>query len=714
MAKRLGQKEQDHVSGDAPAQQVLELVTRSAGQPARSADDNETFGYELIRRDAYLRPHRQFFEDMQNRIRWTEQRITGGMCALVDFAAAHEYFGLHLVPGPSPSEARWVFREWAPNARAIWLTGQFSGWRREDRFALHPIGGGKWELTVPADWIHHGDLYKLWVEWPGGAGERLPAYVRRAVQDSRTQVFAAQVWEPPEQYQWRCTDFKPKDEPLLIYEAHVGMALEDGRVGTYIEFRERILPRIVHAGYNAIQLMAIQEHPYYGSFGYQVSNFFAPSSRFGTPEELKALIDAAHAAGLSVFLDLVHSHSVKNELEGLSRLDGTLHQYFHSGDRGNHPVWDSRLFDYGKTEVLHFLLSNIKYWIDGFRFDGFRFDGVTSMLFIEHGLKDPFNSYDRYFNHNLDRDALVYVALANKMAHTLGKKVVTIAEDVSGMPGLAAPLEHGGFGFDLRLAMGIPDFWVRTIKEQPDEKWNVEWLFGDLVNRRADEQTISYAESHDQALVGDQTIIFRLLQTLMYHRMRIEQQDPAVQRGLALHCLIRLLTVTTAGHGYLNFMGNEFGHPEWIDFPRQGNNWSYHYARRQWSLRDNPALQYHRLAEFDREMINVVKQARLFSDPIIYKHYSHVEHQVLVYSRAGYLFLFNFSPNRSYADYIVDALPGEFEMAFNSDEQRFAGHGRLDPKVRYVTRPMERYGRPSHVLQVYLPTRTAMVLRKIG
>ncbi|NMC63762.1 MAG: 1,4-alpha-glucan-branching enzyme, partial [SAR324 cluster bacterium] len=576
--------------------------------------------------------------------------------------------------------------------------------------ALHHVRSGIWELELPLSTLSHEDLYRLLIEWPGGAGERLPAWGRRIVQDSNTHIFSAQVWEPPNPYKWNITDFSRNAEALLIYEAHIGMSQEEKKVGTYNEFREKILPHIARCGYNCIQLMAIQEHPYYASFGYQVSNFFAPCSRFGTPDELKALIDAAHEMGIAVFLDLVHSHAVKNEVEGLSRFDGTLYQYFHDGDRLDHPVWDSRLFNYGKTEVLHFLLSNVRYWIDEFKFDGLRFDGVTSMLYYDHGLGEPFSSYEKYFNGRVDMDALCYLALANKLAHQCGN-ITTIAEDVSCLPGLAVQREFGGVGFDYRLAMGIPDFWIHTLSSKSDDQWHVENMFHALTNRRSDEKTISYAESHDQALVGDKTIIFRLLDSAMYYKMRIDQQDYLIERGMSLHRLIRLITLTTASFGYLNFMGNEFGHPEWIDFPRPGNNWSYDHARRIWSLMTDPSLQYHRLLQFDNDMISFCRTNEIFKDPGPWKIYSHVDNQLLGFSRSDHLFFFNFNPTRSFSPFEMALEEDTYELVFETDAPKYGGAGRFERGKCIDTEQREVDFKVLHFLKFEFPPRTAVVFK---
>ena len=690
------------------SQFFLGVMEQTAYYPANGrARRAAAFELNLIKSDPYLEPHAEFFCEIQDRIRGAEQQLTLGKMPLLEFASAHEYFGLHL------QGSQWVFREWAPNASSLSLIGTFSSWRKNSRYALRPIGRGVWELQLPSDALQHGDLYRLLVEWPGGAGERIPAYVRKTRQDPETKIFCAEVWEPVEPYRWRTDSFKRSEEPLLIYETHVGMALEEPRIGSYLEFIDQVIPRVVTAGYNTIQIMAIQEHPYYGSFGYQVSSFFAPSSRFGTPDELRQLIDAAHEAGLAVFLDLVHSHAVKNEVEGLSRFDGTLYQYFHEGSRGEHSVWDSRLFDYGKIEVLHFLLSNVRYWIDSFHFDGLRFDGVTSMLYYDHGLGEPFTSYDCYFGGNLDRDALTYLALANRVAHAANPSVVTVAEDVSGFPGLAAPEAEGGIGFDFRLAMGIPDYWTINLKTKKDEEWHVEHMFFELTNRRAEERTISYAECHDQALVGDQTIIFRLLQTLMYDHMRADQRDYLVDRGLALHRMIRLITLSTASHGYLNFMGNEFGHPEWIDFPREGNCWSFEHARRLWSLSEDPDLQYHRLGLFDRHMLKLVREYQVLSRGMPLKLFSHVEDQVVAFERSGLIFVFNFNPNTSFPDFGIPAAPGSYQMIFDSDQEIYGGNGRLRSGQRHYSTQLCQGQADSASMKLYLPTRTACVFSAV-
>ena len=673
----------------------------------------------LVARDKYLEPFEEAIQGRHDHALWKINELTrNGEVSLSDFANGYQYFGLHQL------KDGWVFREWAPHATDIFLVGDFNNWTESESYKCNRIAGtGNWELYLPLDAISHGNLYKMHVKWEGGSGERIPAWATRVVQDDITKIFSAQVWAPKEEYQWKdnrfCLEeskkkrtFTPKKDPLLIYECHIGMAQDAEKVGTYTEFKDNILPRIASAGYNAIQIMAIQEHPYYGSFGYHVSSFFAPSSRCGTPEELKELIDTAHQMDISVIMDIVHSHAVKNEVEGLGNIAGDPNQYFYSGERREHPAWDSLCFDYGKNEVIHFLLSNCKYWLTEFHFDGFRFDGVTSMLYYSHGLGETFTGYQDYFNGHQDDNAICYLTLANELIHQVYPKAITIAEEVSGMPGLAAKFKDGGYGFDYRLAMNIPDYWIRTIKEKKDEDWKPSSIFWEVKNRRADEKTISYCESHDQALVGDKTIIFRLIDADMYWHFKRGDETNLVHRGIALHKMIRLVTLGSINGGYLNFMGNEFGHPEWIDFPREGNGWSHKYARRQWNLVDNEDLDYHFLSDFDRAMIKVVKSEKHFNLTPVEEVWHNDGDQVLAFKRGKLLFVFNFSPTKSFADYGFLVEAGEYEVVLNTDAKDFGGNGLADDNVKHFTNydPLyEKVGKGW--LKLYIPARSAIVLR---
>ncbi len=681
----------------------------TTGKKTKSSSEVTQHQLKLIKNDTYLEPFADAINGRHQAYLDKKIQLIGEKGSLNDFSSGYLYFGLHKV------DDNWILREWAPNAIDIFVVGDFNDWKESSKYAMKRVKGtGNWEIKIKNKNFHHGTHFKLVIHWEGGCGERIPAWATRVVQDPETHLFSAQVWDPEEKYEWTNNKFKPDTDPLLIYECHIGMGQDAEKVGTYTEFRDNVLPRVAKLGYNCIQIMAIQEHPYYGSFGYHVSSFFAASSRFGTPEELKSLIDTAHGKGIAVIMDIVHSHAVKNENEGLGNFAGDPNQYFYAGALHEHPAWDSLCFDYGKNEVIHFLLSNCKYWLEEYHFDGFRFDGVTSMLYYSHGLGESFNGYPDYYNGHQDGNAITYLTLANDLIHQVNKNAITIAEEVSGMPGLATPIKDGGYGFDYRMAMNIPDYWIKTIKELKDEDWKPSSMLWELTNRRKDEKTISYAECHDQALVGDKTIIFRLIDADMYWHFKKGDQTSTVERGIALHKMIRLLTASTINGGYLNFMGNEFGHPEWIDFPREGNGWSYKYARRQWSLVDDKSLCYHYLNDFDVAMLKLIKKQKHFEKQPVQEIWHNDGDQVFAYQRGDLLFFFNFSPTRSYCGYGFMVKQGSYEYLLNTDDVAFGGNGFNDDKITHLTNYDNVLARDNKGwLQLYLPARTACVLKKV-
>lgn len=592
--------------------------------------------YRILELDKGLCPYEDKIKERMKLYTQKKKQLLKNSKSLSDFANGYLYYGLHR------TETGWVCREWAPNVDSAALIGDFNGWNGTTH-KMKKLPNGNWEIYIDGEeTLQQGQNIKLRFTKGNQTFDRIPAYQNRVVQSWSDGSFSGQVWALKKPFRWSDGRFYKKHtikEPF-IYECHIGIASEDAKIATYKEFQEQVLPRVKADGYNCIQIMAVMEHPYYASFGYQVANFFAPSSRFGTPEELKELINAAHKMSIGVLLDLVHSHSVKNVNEGLSEFDGTDYQYFHTGERGHHRAWDSRLFNYGKHEVLHFLLSNVKYWMEEYHFDGFRFDGVTSMLYFDHGLGECFDHYDKYFSGNTDTDSITYLQLANELAHELNPKCITIAEDMSGMPGMCLPIEDGGIGFDYRLSMGVPDFWVKCMKTR-DEDWNLGTMWYELTTRRPGEKNIGYSESHDQALVGDKTIMFWLADQEMYWHMSKADDSPVIARAMALHKMIRLITSSLAGEGYLNFMGNEFGHPEWIDFPREGNQDSFHYARRQWSLVDREDLKYECLNEFDRAMITLIKEQKFYLKTAnLIK--LHEDDKIIQYKRGNCIFIFNF------------------------------------------------------------------------
>ena len=656
--------------------------------------------YRILELNPQLEPFSGDIDLRMHLYRSAKKRILSEGQSLNDFANAHLYFGFHHVDGG------WYYREWAPSAYQLYLEGEFNGWNQTSH-PLTNLGNGSWELYLPGDnALWDGCKVKTVVDANLTRTEHIPLYARRVVQNKQTITFECEVVDDRKTFDWTDKDFVGEDE-LYIYEAHVGMAQEEGKVSSYREFADYILPRIHKAGYNTVQLMAIMEHPYYGSFGYQVSNFFAASSWFGRPEELKYLVNKAHAMGIRVLLDVVHSHAVRNTAEGINMFDGTTWQFFHDGPKGDHPAWGTKCFDYGKTGVIHFLLSNLKFWMTEYHFDGFRFDGVTSMLYHDHALGTDFTSDGKYFSYNTDTDAVTYLQLANELIRQVNPKAITIAEDMSGMPGMCLPIADGGIGFDYRLGMGLPDMWVKAVKIQ-DEFWDINQMWGSMCLRRPGEKTVAYVESHDQALVGDQTMIFRLAGANMYTDMNKDCHNPVIDRAIALHKMIRLFTLSGGGEAYLNFMGNEFGHPEWIDFPREGNGWSFHYCRRQWSLKDNGMLKYQWLGDFDEDMVRLTKENRIFDQRMADLLLMKAPEQTLAYYRHGLVFVFNFHFGNSLNNVLVPVRrPGEYTVVLSTDDEKYGGFGNVAKKT-YATKRFD--GRD--FIELYIPARTGFVLKE--
>ena len=655
--------------------------------------------YKILKYDPSLAPFESDIALRMENYRKKKRELLTGEETLANFASGYLYFGFHKADGG------WYYREWAPAADRLFLTGDFCNW---DRYA-HPMqkkDNGVFELFLPGEnALPDGSRVMTVVQSGGQELERIPLYANRVVQDPETFVWNA-VIHAPREFAWTDGKFKPKKK-LFIYECHIGMAQEEGKVSSYREFTKYTLPRIKDLGYNAVQIMAIMEHPYYASFGYQVTNFFACSSRFGMPEDLKELVDTAHKMGIAVLLDVVHSHACKNTREGINEFDGTPWQFFHAGARGEHSAWGTKCFDYGKNEVIHFLLSNLKYWLEEYHFDGFRFDGITSMLYLDHGLGTSFDHPGKYFSMNTDIDAITYLQLATEMVRQVKPHAILISEDMSAMPGMCLPIKDGGIGFDYRLAMGEPDMWIRLLKDTPDEHWDLNAIYYELACRRPKEKVIGYCESHDQALVGDKTIMFRLCDQEMYWSMGKDAQNMIIDRGIALHKLLRLITMSLGGEGYLTFMGNEFGHPEWIDFPREGNGWSYHYCRRQWHLADDPALKYHYLLDFEKAMVAMAKKEKVIGAQDVQLALDN-EKKTLVYQK-GALFAFNLHPTQSY-DGCVIPVPelGDYQVVMSTDDFCFGGQGRIWHQV-YTAEEID--GKPA--IRLYLPSRTAVVLKKV-
>ncbi|KAJ6736514.1 14-ALPHA-GLUCAN-BRANCHING ENZYME [Salix viminalis] len=652
------------------------------------------------------------------------ERHEGG---LEEFALGYKKFGFNREEGGI------VYREWAPAAQEAQIIGDFNGWDGSNH-RMEKNEFGVWSIKIPDSGgdpaIPHNSRVKFrFMQGNGVWVDRIPAWIKYATVDPASfgAPYDGVYWDPPtsERYEFKFPR-PPKPNAPRIYEAHVGMSSPEPRVNSYREFADNVLPRIRANNYNTVQLMAVIEHSYYASFGYHVTNFFAVSSRSGNPEDLKYLIDKAHSLGLCVLMDVVHSHASNNVTDGLNGFDigqSAQESYFHTGDRGYHNSWDSRLFNYANWEVLRFLLSNLRWWLEEFKFDGFRFDGVTSMLYHHHGINMAFTGdYHEYFSEATDVDAVVYLMLANHLIHNILPDATVIAEDVSGMPGLGRPVSEGGVGFDYRLAMAIPDKWIDDLKNKGDLEWSMNEISWSLTNRRYTEKCIAYAESHDQSIVGDKTIAFILMDKEMYSGMScLTEAPPIVDRGIALHKMIHFITMALGGEGYLNFMGNEFGHPEWIDFPREGNGWSYDMCRRQWNLVDMEHLRYKFMNAFDGAMNLLDEKYSFLASTKQIVSSTNEEEKVIVFERGDLVFVFNFHPENTYDGYKVGCdLPGKYRVALDSDALEFGGHGRVGHDVDHFTSPEGMPGVPEtnfnnrpNSFKVLSPPRTCVVYCRV-
>lgn len=683
-------------------------------------------GQRIYELDPYLKAHRDHldyrFDQYKKKIALIDKH-EGGLEA---FSRGYEKMGFNRSPEGI------MYREWAPGAKAASLIGDFNNWNpNADIMKRNEFG--VWEIFLPnnvdgSPAIPHGSRVKIHMETPSGVKDAIPAWIKFAVQAPGEIPYNGIYYDPPPEEKHTFQHPRPRrPSSLRIYETHVGMSSPEPKINSYTAFRDEMLPRIKRLGYNAVQIMAIQEHAYYASFGYHVTNFFAVSSRCGTPDDLKSLIDKAHELGIVVLMDIVHSHASNNVLDGLNMFDGTDAHYFHSGARGYHWMWDSRLFNYGEWEVLRFLLSNARWWLEEYKFDGFRYDGVTSMMYTHHGLQIAFTGrYGEYFGLTTDVDAVNYMMLANDMMHALYPDAITIGEDVSGMPTFCIPVTDGGVGFDYRLHMAVADKWIELLSKKKDEDWQMGDIVYTLTNRRWKEKCVVYAESHDQALVGDKTLAFWLMDKDMYHFMALDgPTTPAIDRGIALHKMIRLITMGLGGEGYLNFMGNEFGHPEWIDFPRAdqhlpdgkfvpGNNNSFDKCRRRFDLGDAEYLRYHGLQEFDCAMQQLEEKYKFMVSEHQFISRKDEGDKVIVFEKGDLVFVFNFHWEKSFPNYRIGCIkPGEYKIVLNSDERKFGGFDRVDATNLYFTNEGWYEDRP-HSFMIYTPSRTAIVYAHVG
>ncbi|KAK7287576.1 hypothetical protein RIF29_00857 [Crotalaria pallida] len=594
-------------------------------------------------------------------------------------------------------------------------------WRERIRKLKPPIaywietrkGRKAWlKKYIPA--IPHGSKYRVYFNTPNGPLERVPAwatYVQPAVDG--TQAYAIH-WEPPPEHVYKWKNTSPKvPKSLRIYEAHVGISGSEPKISSFNEFTDKVLPHIMETGYNAIQLIGVVEHKDYFTVGYRVTNFYAVSSRYGTPDDFKRLVDEAHGLGLLVFLEIVHSYAAADENVGLSMFDGSNDCYFHSGKRGQHKFWGTRMFKYGDPDVLHFLLSNLNWWIVEYQVDGFQFHSLSSMIYTHNGFASFTGDLEEYCNQYVDKDALLYLILANEILHALYPNIITIAEDATFYPGLCEPTSQGGLGFDYYVNLSVSEMWSTFLESVPDNEWSMTKIVNTLVSDRAyADKMLMYAENHNQSISGRRSFAEILFGEIDEHSHHYKE---SLVRGSSLHKMIRLITLTIGGRAYLNFMGNEFGHPKRVEFPTSSNNFSYSLANRQWDLLAKEGLNRD-LFSFDKDMMKLDENARVLSRRFPYLHHVNDSSMVISYIRGPLLFIFNFHPTDSYDNYSIGVEEaGEYQVILNTDEIKYGGQGCLKEDQYFQKTVSKRVDGLRNSLEVPLPSRTAQVykLRRI-
>ncbi|XP_058788144.1 1,4-alpha-glucan-branching enzyme 3, chloroplastic/amyloplastic [Vicia villosa] len=558
--------------------------------------------------------------------------------------------------------------------------------------------------------IPHGSKYRVYFNTTNGPLERVPAWATYVQPELDGRQAYAIHWEPPPEDVYKWKNQSPKvPKSLRIYEAHIGISGSEPKISSFNDFTDKTLPYIKEAGYNAIQLIGVVEHKDYFTVGYRVTNFYATSSRYGTPDDFKRLVDEAHGLGLLVFMEIVHSYAAADEMVGLSLFDGSNDCYFHSGKRGQHKFWGTRMFKYGDVDVLHFLLSNLNWWIEEYQIDGFQFHSLSSMIYTHNGFASFTGDLEEYSNQYVDKDALLYLIMANEILHVLHPNIITIAEDATYYPGLCEPTSQGGLGFDYYVNLSAPEMWSTFLETVPDHEWSMTKIVNTLVSKKENaNKMLLYAENHNQSISGRRSLAEVLFGEIDEHS---EHYKESLLRGSSLHKMIRLITLTIGGRAYMNFMGNEFGHPKRVEFPTSSNDYSYSLANRQWDLLEKDGV--HRdLFTFDKDMMRLDKNERVLSRGFPSFHHVNDSSKVISYVRGPLLFIFNFHPTDSYDSYTVGVEEaGEYQLILNTDEIKYAGQGILRENQYFQRTISKRVDGHRNCIEVQLPSRTAQVYK---
>lgn len=608
------------------------------------------------------------------------------------------YEKLGARPVMSEGQQGVYFALWAPNAQSVSVVGGFNGWNRDS----HPMqprwdGSGIWEVFIPG--IGEGEVYKYYlVSTNGYAVEKADPYGYQTEIPPKTASVVRGL-----DYKWKDSKWLQQrekqsilDQPLSIYELHPGSwrRKEGNEFLSYHELAQELPKYCRELGFTHVELMPVMEHPFYGSWGYQLTGYFAPSSRYGSPQDFMFLVDALHQAGIGVILDWVPSHFPSDE-HGLGYFDGT-HLYEHPDPRkGFHKDWNSLIFNYGRNEVRSFLISNALYWLDKYHIDGLRVDAVASILYLDysrnHGEWEP-----NEFGGRENLDAISFIKDFNDAVHTQQPHTFTVAEESTAFPGVTAPTYEGGLGFDLKWMMGWMHDTLSYFQKDPMYR---SWHQGQLAFsiHYAFSEKFVLPLSHDEVVYGKNSLI---------NKMPGDEWQKFAN--------LRLLFSYMWGHpgGKLLFMGGEFG---------QQHEWRHDFSL-DWHEHEQGNLQ---------QGVSVLLQElnQLYqTEPALYQNnyapegfewvdFNDMSNSVFCWLRKGsdtkeqLLFIGNFTPNVLKNYRVGVPQSGRYAELFNSDDWKYGGSGVRNTNLE--TAPVSRHGR-EHSLSLKLPPLGVVVLKRRG
>ena len=469
-------------------------------------------------------------------------------------------------PVIADGQSGYSFVVWAPNARGVSVVGDFNAWdgRRHPMTSLGP--SGLWETFVQG--LGPGEFYKFEIQTPAGPIVKADPYALRFEQPPRTASITTDLGS----HEWR--DAAWMDErrahgtalgrPMAIYEVHAASwrrnPLEGFRSLSWRELADELVPYVVQLGFTHIELMPVMEHPFAGSWGYQVTGFFAPTSRLGSPDDFRAFVDACHASGIGVILDWVPGHFPKDDF-ALARFDGTA-LYEHADPRqGEHSDWGTLVFNFGRHEVRNFLLTNALYWLESFHVDGLRVDAVASMLYLDYS-RNAGEWVPNKFGGRENLEAIDFLRELNTTTHGQFPGSITIAEESTAFPAVSRPTWVGGLGFTFKWNMGwMHDILTYVSKDPVHRRWEHQHLTFSMLYAYHENFVLPF--SHDEVVHGKGSLVRKV------------PGDPWQQMA-TLRLLYAFMTVHPGKK--LLFMGAELG--EWREW--------HHDESLDWSLLDNP------------------------------------------------------------------------------------------------------------------------------